>query len=181
MHVINLAGASSVKNPRTDEVHEADADGVFRTIPLDYAHELVTRHTSHWRELSAHEAAKSTAALEELRNPHVIPKVVAELRGRADDFESRIAALEAHIGREHSHEFDGLLAAIQGDYAAEHGTSTEPVAAEKPARARKTTAAKTTASKRTAGARKATAAKPKAGDPTEEPGTEDEQVEDQAE
>lgn len=181
MHVISLAGTTSVKNPRTEQVHEAGPDGVFRDIPLDFAHELVTRHASHWRELSAHEAAKNIAALEELRNPHQLPKAVAELRGRADGFESRIAALEAHIGREHSHEFDGLLATVQGDYVAEHGAAAEPVPAEKPTRARKTAAAKTTAGKRPAGARKGAAAKPKDDGPAEEADLEDESVDDSAE
>lgn len=160
MHVINLAGASSVKNPRTEVVHEAGSDGVFRDIPLDFAHELVTRHASHWREESAHEAAQHAAAVEELRNPHVLPKAVADLRGRADTFEARIAALEAHIGREalgFSEEPDATSTDAVSDTA-------EP-GAEKPAPARKTAAAKTTASKRTAAAPKGAGAKPKSNTP----------------
>lgn len=94
MHVINLAGVDSVQNPRTGKLHQAGPAGVFTDLPLDFAHELVTRHASHWREASAHEAAQHQAQVEQLRNPHVLPGVVAELRDRLVAAEARIEALE---------------------------------------------------------------------------------------
>jgi hypothetical protein len=94
MHVINLAGATSVQD-HDGNMHEANAEGVFTTLPLDFARELVTQHASHWREPSAHEAAQRQAHVEELRNPHVLPGVVAELRDRLARAEVRIDELEA--------------------------------------------------------------------------------------
>jgi hypothetical protein len=174
MHVINLAGASSVKNPRTEKTHEATPDGVFTDLPLDFAHELVTKHAAHWREVTAHAAALDAAAVEDLRNPHVLPGVVAGLRVRADDFESRLSALEAHLGRE------ALGLSEAGDdtsveQADTTGAAVEPTT-EKPTRARKTTAAKTTTAKRTV---KRTQSKPKTEAAADDPDGSVEDLEDE--
>lgn len=138
MNVINLVGSTSVKNPRTDTVHDAGPDGVFRDIPLDFAHELVTRHAAHWREETAHEAAQHTAALEQLRDPRVLPGVVADLRGRVESAEARLEALEAHIAAEAEIEDE-----LAGDGESVVESNNPPV--EKPAPAKKAAAKKTAA------------------------------------
>lgn len=98
MHVINTAGAASVKNPRTDVVHEAGLDGVFTDIPLDFAHELVTRHASQWREASAHEAALRQSQVEKMRNPHLVAPTLADHASRIGELEARVDALLAAQG-----------------------------------------------------------------------------------
>ena len=94
MQVINTVGADSVQDHQGN-VHKAGPDGVFTTLPLEFARELVTRHAAHWREASAHEAALHQAQVEQLRNPHILPGVVAELRDRLERAEARLDALES--------------------------------------------------------------------------------------
>ncbi len=166
MHVISKVGATSVKNPRTEEVHEADPDGVFRGIPLDFAHELVTRHASQWAEPSAYEAQAREAQLQDLRNPHALPKVVAELRDQAAKAEARLAALERHagIGSAEPHEFDGLLATITGDQVQEASAPVGKAAPVRKTTASKRAAAKTVSAKPTG---KRAAGKPKGETPAQ--------------
>lgn len=95
MHVISTLGAGSVKDPHTEKVYEADADGVFRGIPLDFARELVTHHASQWREVTAHEAAQQQARVEQLRNPHLVAPTLADHGSRIEALEEAVKALEA--------------------------------------------------------------------------------------
>lgn len=93
MRLINLANASSVTDPSSGEQYEVGADGVF-DLPHGFATELATRHASQWRIESVHEAQVAAAKVNELRSPHVLPGVVAELRDRLEKAEARLDALE---------------------------------------------------------------------------------------
>ena len=93
MRVISLSGASAVTDQDSGIEHEAGPDGVFE-LPEPFAVHLTTKHASLWRAESQHEASIAAAKLDELRNPHVLPGVVAELRDRLEKAEARIAALE---------------------------------------------------------------------------------------
>lgn len=93
MRVISLSGASAVTDQDTGTEHVAGEDGVFE-LPEPFAVHLTTKHASLWRAESGHEAALAAAKVDELRNPHVLPGVVADLRDRLAKAEERIAALE---------------------------------------------------------------------------------------
>lgn len=93
MRVISLTNATSVPGPDGKPI-PAGADGVF-DLPHDFALHLTTKHASHWRAESEHEAAIAEAKLDELRNPNVVPGVLAKLVERADKVEARLDALEA--------------------------------------------------------------------------------------
>jgi hypothetical protein len=153
MHVINTAGATSVKNPRTDTVHEARPDGVFEDIPLDFAHELVTRHASQWREASAHEAALHQAQVEKLRNPHLVAPTLADHASRIEALESKVDALLAAQGDGGSDlppAEDGDGAGPEGESEPGHPEEGAPADEAKPSRASKSAAAKKAAAKKAA-------------------------------
>ena len=94
MRLINLTNASSVTDPGTGEQYEVGPDGVF-DLPHSFATELAEKHASQWRLESAHEAQVAAAKVNELRSPHVLPGVVAEMRDRLTAAEARLDALEA--------------------------------------------------------------------------------------
>lgn len=94
MRLINLTNATSVTDPASGEQFEAGPDGVF-DLPHGFATELAERHASQWRLESAHEAQVAAAKVNELRSPHVLPGVVAELRDRLERAEARLDALES--------------------------------------------------------------------------------------
>lgn len=94
MRMINLVGASNVTDPETGASYDAGPDGAF-DLPHGYAMHLASKHAGHWRVESEHDAAAATAKVATLRNPNVLPGVVATLRDDLDAALLRIEALEA--------------------------------------------------------------------------------------
>ena len=94
MRMISLTNASSVVEPDTGEQYDAGPDGVF-DLPHPFAMHLADKHAGHWRVESEHEAALTAAKVTTLRNPNVLPGVVATLRDDLDGALARIEALEA--------------------------------------------------------------------------------------
>lgn len=161
MRIIHLGGANSVTDPTHGEAH-AGADGVF-DLPQPFADHLLTTAAGTWRGETHHASLLSAQAIDELRDPQVAVRVLAELRDRVASLEAdrdtaaaRIRDLEdavstpgadpAESGEDDPEESDG----DEDTEAPNAGAETEasdipdgngpPSADKKPAAAKKTTA-----------------------------------------